>query len=200
MRQGRGLPILSLSPKDCAGENGKQQQQESCPELGGVDKEFGREQICFLLCHRCPVVSGSSPPVLCLPCPSSCPRSSGRQGCLSLGVCGMLHTVVSVTGWPLDSITALLLLIILRIRKISQLQQDSGLSVLSTDLWYLLGGGTALLCLFTVHNFANGLIEAQVLLLCKPLSVGDICADRIIFFLLFFPSLPTMVPLRRAGL
>lgn len=93
---------------------------------------------------------------------------------------------MSVTGWPLDSITALLLLIILRIRKISQLQQDSGLSVLSTDLWYLLGGGTALLCLFTVHNFANGLIEAQVLLLCKPLSVGDICADRIIFFLLFF--------------
>lgn len=106
---------------------------------------------------------------------------SGSTG-LSPCACRMLHTVVSVTPWPLDSITALLLLIIQRIRKISQLQQDSGLSVLSTDLWYLIGGGTALLCLFTVYNFANGIRAAQVSFLCKPLSVGDICADRIICF------------------
>lgn len=152
----------------------------------------------------CPVVWALHLIFLCLPCAILGPQELWRdRASLSLCVCGMLHTVVSVTGWPLDSITAPLLLIIQRIRKIRQLQQDSGLSVLSTDLWYLLGGGTALLCLFTVHNFANGLIEAQVLLLCKPLSVGDICADRIIFFLLFFfffSPLPTMVPLRRAGL
>lgn len=96
--------------------------------------------------------------------------------------------VVSVTVWPLDSITALLLLIIQRIRKISHLQQDSGLSVLSTDLWCLIDGGAAPACLFTVYNFANGIAAAQVLFLCKPLSVGDICADRIIsFFLSFLP-------------
>lgn len=117
------------------------------------------------------------------PVPSCWPGALGARA--SPPVClWMLHTLVSVTGWPLDSITAPLLLIMQRIRKISQLQQGSGLSVLSTALWYLLGGGTALLCLFTVHNFANGLTEAQLLLLCKPLSVGDICADRIIFFLL----------------
>lgn len=70
--------------------------------------------------------------------------------------------------------------------------------MLSTDLRYLIGGGTAPVCLFTVYNFANAIITAQVLFLCKPLSVGDICADRIIFF--FFFSFPTMVPLTRAGL
>lgn len=125
-------------------------------------------------------------PIPVLPCPHpSAPRPQARQdqppifvGCFTQWCLAVVRTLVSITD--------LLLLIIQRIRKISQLQKDSSLSVLPTGLWYFIGGRTASFCLFTVHNFGNSLRAAQVLFCCRPLSIGDICADRIIFFFFFF--------------
>lgn len=146
------------------------------------------------------MVLGTSP-IPVLPClHRSAPWPQERQDQPRIWV-GCFTQWCPVTVQPLVSITALLLLIIQRIRKISQLQKDSSLSVLPTGLWYVIGGRMASFCLFTVHNFGNGLRAAQVLFCCRPLSVGDICADRIIFFFFFFFILfLTIVPLTRAGL